>query len=143
MAVTFLLTLFALLPGRTALHTANPPAQPSVRPQPPETKAAALDPPAQPEAAALVPRPSIALSVHNQHRLDRIQGNVQNETSHPLTVLLVGKDRDGQVTDQKLIELQAGAETFFGTDNGMTLVAGGSVVARVPGESDKEVKIAL
>jgi hypothetical protein len=89
------------------------------------------------------PPDSIVMSVHNRHRLDSIEGNVQNETNRPLTVLLISKDRDGAVADRRQIEVAAGAQSSFGTEDGMVLVPGGTVVAQVAGERDKELKIAL
>jgi hypothetical protein len=86
---------------------------------------------------------SIVLSVHNQHRLDSIEGKVQNKSDAPVTVLLVSKDRDGAIADRMVINLAAGAQSSFGTEAGMVLVPGGMVVAQVAGERAEELKIGL
>jgi hypothetical protein len=147
MVVAFGATVFGLMWQRRApapTATGEVAARPEMTPEsmPGEfTPAAESDP--RHTSTVAEPPDSIVMSIHNRHRLDSIQGNVQNETNRPLTVLLISKYRDGAIADRRRIEVAAGAQSSFGTEDGMILVPGGTVVAQVAGERDKELKIAL
>jgi hypothetical protein len=104
---------------------------------PPATPPPPASAPSEPEDSSAI----LALTVHNQRRFDKIEGHVRNDSERSLSVVLVGKDGAGSVTDSRILELKPGEQRSFGSDEGMELRAGGSVVARISGYADREIVI--
>lgn len=89
-----------------------------------------------PDSAQLNPVP-VLLRMHRAGG-GRIEGSLKSLSENPLTVTLVSRNRQGDVTSETQLALAPLGIKAFGTDEGMGLQSGDLIVVRSQGYKDRE-----
>jgi hypothetical protein len=83
----------------------------------------------------------VDLHVRFVHRENRVEGSVKNLSPHPLSMILVGENREGDETARVAILLNPYESKSFNTDDEMDLRSGGHVSAQSQGYQERNAPI--
>lgn len=88
-------------------------------------------------AAAEEPVP-VDIQIWNRRHKGKVEGRIHNTSDHPLSVTILGRNSSGEQTAQLMLDLTAGEEKSFGTDQGMDLHESDQIVVSSAGYQNKE-----
>lgn len=128
-----------------AAEPARPPTTEHRQPVPPEGPiVGSVDRPAESgvpsEEAPAEPLP-VAFHIRNRRDLNKIDGDIRNITSKPMSVTLRAVNSSTQATSEIHFQLAPGERKTYSTDDGLYMETNDQLVVRSPPYQDRVVRV--